>query len=325
MKERVIFWMRKIVLFAPRFTFTGIIGAVITASALFTTTGLVYNYVNSKVLAIQLGSLVIISLGILLVPMVDIKALIKNSRIIQAVLVFTVLSLISTMLGLDPVLSFFGHLERGTGTFLLLLVIGAAFFANLIAVHYNIVRQAILYPIAITGAFLGMTTWVGFSGLDLQVWQLLGKSSGGGGTLGNSSFTGTVLIMCFFITLYLLFTEKGFEKKIWIALAGFFTLVNPVLISLPIFKPLAGTLFGFIGDARGATGALLVGLIVFIGTYFLGSRNQLIRKIGWVVTGSVIAGIIITIVLLVTPGNKVHNFFIRTKVYKYILSLFLFF
>ncbi|MEI8224064.1 MAG: O-antigen ligase family protein [bacterium] len=309
MKERILRYVRSI----PRAILGGIIGATILGSVLFTTTGIVYNYINSKVLFIQIGCTLIIALGILIVSWKDVWLFIKKTPLVQAMLGFLGVTVVATMLGLDPALSFYGHFERGTGLLLTLLTMIASLSAVLITSRFSLVRQAILYPLALAGGLLGVTTWIGLTGFNMHYWYILGKSSGGGGTLGNSSFAGTVFMMTFFITLYLFCTASSLKKRLALLVIGFFTLVNPVIISLSYFKPLAGTVFGFIGDARGATLSIVLGLIVFMSFLATTNRYKAVRVAGWSTIGITIAGILIGMVMLATPGNKVHDFFVKTS------------
>jgi putative inorganic carbon (HCO3(-)) transporter len=309
MKERILGYFRSI----PRVLFGGIVAVTILGSVLFTTTGIVYNYINSKVLFIQIGCTLIIALGILIVSWKDVWLFIKKTPLVQAVLAFLVVTIVATVLGLDPALSFYGHFERGTGLLLTLLTIVGSLGAVLITHRFSMVRQSILYPISLAGGLLGVTTWVGFTGLNLPYWNILGRSSGGGGTLGNSSFAGTVFLMTFFITLYLFCTTQSIKRKIILLALGFFTIVNPVIVSLSYFKPIAGTIFGVIGDARGAAISIVLGMIVFITFLATTNRYKAVRIGAWSALGIIIAGIFIGMVMLVTPGNKVHDFFVKTS------------
>lgn len=309
MKERILGYINAI----PRALIGLIIGAILLGSVLFTTTGVVYNYINSKVLFIQIGCSVIIALAFLIVSKIDAWFFIKRSRIVQGMLAFLAVSVIATVLSIDPTLSIYGHFERGTGLLLSTLAIIGAISMVLIARKFNYERKVILYPLSVVGGLLGITTWIGITGFNLPYWFILGKSSGGGGTLGNSSFAGTVLMMSFFVTLYLFMTTPVIKRKLLLIVVAFFTLVNPVLFSFSWFKPLAGTVFGVIGDARGATMSVVLGVIVFLGFLAIASRKKIMQWAGWSVVAATIFGIVLGVALLVHPGDKVHDFFVKTS------------
>jgi hypothetical protein len=238
----------------------------IIGSVSITCMGIVYNYVNSKVVTIQIGCLALIIFGIIILSWNQIKLLVTSSRSVQAVLLFSFISLLATVNSLDPTLSWYGHLERGTGLFLLLLSVGGSLMALGMAFYNNSIRSVILYPIALAGGILGFLTWIGATGMNNASWIVLGASSGGGATMGNSSFAGTILIVSFFVTVYLIATTKNRILRMLLIGIGFFTLINPVLFSvMPFFHPLAGKVFGVIGDARGAALALMGGFGMFLG------------------------------------------------------------
>jgi hypothetical protein len=120
-------------------------------------------------------------------------------------------------------------------------------------------------------------------------------------------------MMSFFITLYLFFTTKDNKKKLVLAVIGFVTIVNPVLISLPFFHPLAGTVIGFIGDARGATVSLFMGLMVMIGILGIFSKQGMVRLGSRVGLGILAISTLIGIMMLILPNNKIHEYFVKTS------------
>lgn len=291
--------------------------AMIIGSATVTCMGIVYNYINSKVLVIQIGCLTALCLGMGVLSFRNVWTIIYSSRIVQAALIFATLSLVATIVGLDPALSFYGHFERGTGLFLLLLIIGGVFSGVVYAYQKQVMRTLVLYPVSLAGGLLAFFTWIGVTGLNLSTWNILGISSGGGATMGNSSFAGTVLIITFFVTVFLFLTTQNtlyrkFEQVILFFIA-FITLVNPVLVTTPFFKPLAGTAFGFIGDARGATLALLVGIGVAIGAWLLFSYRTTIRLGAIVWLTSITVTVIMGIAALVIPGTAIRESFVRSS------------
>lgn len=293
--------------------FHWMIGLTIIGSVVCTSTGIIYHYVNFKVLLIQIGCLGIIVMGMFFISFSRVAFCIKNSRIVQSVLVFTGISLLAAIIGLDPTLSFFGHFERGTGVLLLFLIVVASLCATVIAHQRGRVRTMILYPLAAAGGILGILSWIGVTGFDVSPWVILGKSSGGGATLGNSSFAGTILIVTFFITAYLAATATNLkEKLIWMGTA-FFVVINPLLITLPVFHPLGGTSLGFIGDARGATISLLMGIGVSIALWCTYSLKNWLRTAGRVLLGALGMGILVGVALLVIPTTPVHDSFVKNS------------
>lgn len=297
--------LRRIAL-VPKWVFAVTIIASTTATFL----GVVYNYINSKVLAIQVGCLIVIIMGLFLVRFKQVWAYIAASRIIQLVLALVVIAGLASVTGLDTSLSLFSHFERGTGWVFQVLVATASFTVLLLAKSIDELRKYVLYPLAISGGVLALFTWIGFSGFNVASWVILGPSSGGGGTMGNSSFAGTVFLLTCFIAIYLVTTEtRGIYKKLLIGIL-FITVVNPVIFSLPWFKPLAGTVAGFIGDARGAALSMSVGLVVMMLVLGLFSPKKQLVRASKISLGIGAALIVIGITLLIIPGTSVHNYFV---------------
>lgn len=287
-----------------------IFAATIVASTTATFLGIVYNYINSKVLVIQVGCLMVIIMGLFLVRFKQVWEYIKASRIIQLALALVIISGIASVTGLDPTLSLFSHFERGTGWIFQVLVVLASFSLLLLAQSKEELRKYVLYPMVISGGVLAFFTWIGVSGLKLSSWVILGSSSDGGGTMGNSSFAGTMFVLTIFVALYLVVTETSAAYKKMLYGILFITVVNPVLFSLPIFKPLAGTVVGFIGDARGAAVSLMVGLIVMGLVFGLFSQKKIIAKAARVMLVVGVVSVVLGIVLLVIPGTPVHEYFV---------------
>lgn len=289
-----------------------IIAATIILGGLVTYMGVVFNYINSKVITIQIGCVLIIAFGIITFSSSELLAIIKKSRIVQLVIVWIAVLSIATVWGADVTLSFFGHFERGTGLWFTLLTSTAAFFAVLLARNYHAVREMILYPIVIVGSGLGISVWMGHTGLAWSSSVIVGLSSAGGGAMGNSSMAATVMLMSFFVGCYVVATQKKTWGKIAWGAVTFFSIINPVLIALPFFTPLSGTVFGFIGDARAATIATLLGLIIVGVVYALRSSDAWVKTLGKWMMGIIIAGAAIGSVMVMIPKTSMHHFFVAT-------------
>lgn len=287
-----------------------IFAATLVASTTATFLGIVYNYINSKVLVIQVGCLMVIVMGLFLVRFKQVWEYVKASRIIQLVLALVVISGIASATGLDPTLSLFSHFERGTGWIFQVLVVLASFSLLLLAQSKEELRRYVLYPMVISGGVLAFFTWIGVSGLNLSLWTILGSSSGGGGTMGNSSFAGTMFVLTIFVALYLLVTETSSTYKKILCGILFIAIINPAIFSLSIFKPLSGIVAGFIGDARGATVSVIIGLIVTGLVLGLFSQGKIITRMARALLAVGAVSVILGIVLLIIPGTAVHEYFV---------------
>jgi hypothetical protein len=130
------------------------------------------------------------------------------------------------------------------------------------------------YGYKVMGWFIGgsavllASVWLGNEGFNLSL-NILEKSKGGG-LMGNSSLTATVLLFSFFFSVFLL-TVKEIGKKYKIFLSLF--------LVLTIFSPLFVSLFGVI-SARGALLGIGAGGIFFIFSYLALSKKKIARIAG---------------------------------------------
>jgi tetratricopeptide (TPR) repeat protein len=288
-----------------------IIGVTIILGSVMVIPNMAYNYANSKSIFIEIGFAIIIAIGLISIPTQTIKNLFK-SKVVWGATAFLLASFISTLFSIDKVLSWYGHLERGTGLFFLLVVAIGAIISIILAYQTNMFRNAILYPISIAGSVIGLSTIIGFTGFNLTNWLVLGQVSGGGGLTGNSSFAGSFLIMTAFVTLYLFVTTQSKNKKIFLAILGILTVLNPVIIEYNVFRsgPTITGLVDFLGDARGAAVSLAFGLLTALGIGLSYSGKKILKYGGRLLAGTMITLTVLGIVLVVIPNNRVHNAFI---------------
>ncbi len=272
--------------------------------------GIAYNYSNSKSIIIEIGMAVVTLIGLVALPWSVIGRALK-SKVVASVGVFLAIMLVATVFSVDPVLSWYSHLERGVGVFFILLCVVGSFFAALIARYTGKVRTAILYPIGIAGAAVGFSAVLGYSGWNLSPSVILGHASAGGGLFGNTSYAGTILLMSLFASLYLLMTARGFWERVLAFVLGFLTLVNPIVFSLWLFNGNGKATLGFLGDARGATLSLVLGLVVSCGVYLSISNAAVRRWAGRIVVAGVIVATVVGLVMLVNPRSSVHSFFVK--------------
>ena len=285
-----------------------LLGMTLIMSTFVVIDKLMFNYVNSKIIAIQTAGIVLIVTALLLWNYKKILAYLKISKIYMSLLLLAITSGIATLFGLDPVLSLFSHTERGTGYILLLIIIGISLSMITFIKNKDDIRKFIFIPAAISGGILGFFTWLGVSGLNIASWSVLGVYSAGGGTMGNSSFAGTVFIFSLFIALYLLITEKKKVLKIIFGIAILFILINPVIISFGFFRPISGTLLGFIGDARGGAISLFIGLIISVIVLGFFSKKQYIVRLSKIMVALSIFVSLFSLISLFSKTGIVHNY-----------------
>ncbi len=269
-----------------------------------------YNYANSKSIIIQLGFSLVILLGLIAIPWQSFKSYAK-SKIAWGIGATIVVMILATIFGVDGTISWFGHLERGTGTFFVTITALGAIMSVLLAYHTKTIRKAILYPIAAGSSIIAISTMLGFTGFNIIKAPFLSNISYGGGLTGNSSFAGTYLMMSFFVIAYLFFTTNIRWKKILIAIMGFLSIFNPVIFGYGMLKGNWNGFISIIGDARGAVFSLIIGLVLSAGIYLSFNKKDSIKWIGKTLATGIITITAVVVLLVCIPNNAIHNTFVE--------------
>lgn len=271
--------------------------------------GVVYNYVNSKTLAIGFGSLAVFILAAIALPRSAISRM-AVSKITLAAGLFLLVAAASCLIGKDPVLSWFGHLERGTGMFFLLIASAGAAASVAITRHLGVFREAVLYPIAVGSGIVGFSTVIGYTGFGISRMVVLGSSSGGGGFTGNSSFAGTVLTVGLMVVAALWFGAKRPWERPVLAILGLAMLVNPVIFGHGFFHGGFSSVADVFGDAHGATASLVLGIAVSIAVFASYSPGRIVARAGRLAAALTIILSAALLVLAVIPGTPVRRSFV---------------
>lgn len=212
---------------------------------------------------------------------------------------------ISGIFGVNPHLSFWSSLGRGTGLLTLyhmsVLLIMQLSLANKYGERYRLrIAQALYWG----GIVVALSLWIGDEGLRFP-YQILEKA-GGGGVTGNSSLAGGYLVIAVAMGIYILVTEKVSQRvQIYTSIGIGFILLSPIFINI------LGLLRGgsILGSARGA----LLGVVILVVVYMImrgayASRRWL-RTTAVIIGFAMIAGFGISWHSLMTPGTVLHQKF----------------
>lgn len=287
-----------------------VIGFTIVLGSTMVIPHMSYNYANSKAIIIEIGMAFIIALGLIGIPWSAFKK-IASSKILWGVTAFLVVVLLTTFLSMDPALSWLSHMERGMGTFFLVVVVIGAFFSILITQITGTFRKAILYPVSVSGMIIAASVILGYSGLNISHALVLSDVSRGGGLTGNSSYAGTILMMSLFVNLYLFMTTQDSWKKWALGVFSALTVLSPIMFSYQMFKFGLHNIIGIIGDAKGATISAILGLLVSLGIYLHYSSHKTRAWMGRILAGGIIGVSILGIVLLAFPKSFVYKTFVQ--------------
>lgn len=178
----------------------------------------------------------------ILLVLVNKKYLPKINPVMIAICAYLLVSIISSILGVNFFRSLFGDLDRSEG--LILAIHFFVFYVMLISVFekewINILKTtAIVGAISSISALLQKTGAFTFYGVNLPERV--------SGTLTNPDFFGNYIVLCFFVSLIILVIEK---KPVWL-IVSFLNILALVLSA-----------------TRGSWVALLLGLCVLLGQFF---------------------------------------------------------
>jgi O-antigen ligase len=224
----------------------------------------------------------------------------KDIIIFVPFLAFVFWLTIAGILGPDFETSFWSSLSRGTGLLTMYHITAFVFIVS------SLVKKNGLddYGYKLLSWFIGGTTilalsvWFGNEGFNIG-WKLLEKSKGGG-FMGNSSLTATVLIFTIFISLFLVFA-KNIQKK--------FKVLLLIVIGLIIFSPLFINLFGLPISARGALAGIGVGVISFVAFLLALSKKRIGKIIGVFLIVIGVIGFVFSWSRLMMPDTSIHQKF----------------
>ena len=218
---------------------------------------------------------------------------------------FVIWMSLSGLLAVDPSLSFWSSVSRGTG---LLTLYASLIFSLIVASLVKRNGESFLYKFTnyfVWGGFLlAISVWLGDEGFNAINFL---KDTKGGGLMGNSSLTAAYLLFSLGFGMFL-FLKKNYEgKKWWLG-----TMIAIILFS-PLFINIYGLFYGkgLLGSARGATLGIIVAICVSVVFYLSLSKNKVLKILG-------IAGVVLGIAIfsigwmqLVNPNTKIHQKFVQ--------------
>lgn len=223
---------------------------------------------------------------------------------------------ISAFLGVNPANSFFSKVESGTG---LIVLYHAFLLACMVASLLRVWRwtflkrilQANLFASVVLASFIFFTGGHGY----FQTNSPMLNGSTGGAMMGNVLLAGAYLIFSIFLTIVLIARERTVYKKALYYLGIAVMVLSPVYFNANIIKgtPWADLVASgdyFLGQARTATVALLIGGGISVLIWCALQRKKLVRIIGiaGIVCVMIIAGLAVRDIAL--PGTSLNTIFI---------------
>jgi O-antigen ligase len=266
---------------------------------------IVYEYTNPKVFAIEIGMAITMALVLIFYPFAFWKKALKQP-IAWGVGLFLLTLVITTLTSIDRITSWFGNIDRGTGTFFIgMLAIAAIALGSVLT--KDMARKYLLVPITISASALVASLYAEQIG-----WKVL-LTAAQGGFLGNNSLVGTYLLMALFITIYLWLSSKTVRSKWIYGILIAFLFINPIFVNFSFFNNIHQGLFGLIGVAKGATISTIIGLIVSAGVWMVTSQKRIRKIIGTCLLVVVVIVSTVGILQLVKPQSSLHAWFVKQE------------
>lgn len=225
----------------------------------------------------------------------------KKNIVVKTLSLYLSILVFATILGIDPLRSFWSKFERMSGTLIWLHLFG--FFIVSISVFKKRDWQRFFLASLAVALFVCLAF---FSGDNSTL------TSKGGSTLGNSSFLATYLLFNIYFALYLIAVfyeevKKKMERKEDL-IYSLIKIVFSVLILVFMFLVLSLSS----GDAAFATCLGGFGLILlFWGAFRI--KKPLLKKIGKIALFIGLIGYIASVSLLLIPGSLMQDFYLNFR------------
>jgi O-antigen ligase len=215
---------------------------------------------------------------------------------------FVLALIVSSLLGIDPLNSFFGW--RGGLTPLVsicALFIFSFIVASLVREDKKVARRLLIFSF-LTSILVMLIFYFNSSTVNMNE----------GSTLGNSSYLGAYILFNIFFGLYLFLSAKN-KNKIWPALGILFLIINPLFINLKNIGSIFSDPLSLLGIANGATLGIFISTISIVFLFMIFSKKKYLKISGMILMFLFVLSIFWTAVLLSTPETRLYKGFTEAK------------
>jgi O-antigen ligase len=218
---------------------------------------------------------------------------------------FTVWMTIAGIFAVNPGLSFWSSLGRGTGLLTLYHSLALAFVIASLVRKHGLSFIYSLFQWFIAGSFvLAVSVWMGTDGFRTSFNALL--TDNGGGFTGNSTITATYFLFTLAFSSFLLAVKSVSKTKKW--LIG---IVMATIIFSPVFISVYGYFVdrGMLGTARGTLLSLGVGIFTSALGYLFLSQKKALRGVSIGIFAIAIISFGFLWAQLMNPTTSLHQKF----------------
>lgn len=229
----------------------------------------------------------------------------KNKKILWIVIAFLFFYTLAGVLGINKEYSFWSSFSRGTG----LITIYHVFALGLVL--YSTVKDKKTWDMLFSSSVFSAVVLSLFTMFSyLNIGKLSSMFPENAGPTGNSSYTGSYLLITLFISIYLLINSKTKLWKVIFSSSSVLIFFSPVIINWSgIFKFFENPLY-LIGISRAASVSIILGLVIYV-FYLALNKWMKVQKIFLLTASSLI---FIFILLITVKGNPVNDYLVKLDV-----------
>ncbi len=199
-----------------------------------------------------------------------------------AIILFLIISILSSVFGVDLSRSFWSKYERMSGLLMQFHLCG--FFLVISSVFRKKEDWLKILGISVLAAVL-----MSFLSFYPKAMGEISSMTRGGATLGNSSFLGTYLLFNLFFAIYLFFSSEKFTK--------IFSFLGIFIIGIALV----------LSTARAALLSALVGLVLLFLLWLVFKHAGRVRLLGIFLSAVLFVSAIASVFLIARPGNFLHK------------------
>ena len=247
----------------------------------------------------------------------------KKNIVTWGFLGFVAVSVLSAIVSVYPQFSFWSGAERADGV-MLLIHIFLFFLVCTSVIKSKKELHTLLWVSVFTATINTLAIWLGPGGFKAYL-SLFHSDQNIGGFTGNELFAGAYTLFNVFFAAYLFFDSKKKGSRMLSGILFLLMLFSPIFFNFGILsgavnlKEILHNPIVLIGRARASTiGLGLAGIFTFF-LFFGNHAKKAIRFGSRALAGATLAAIMISIILLMTPGTRLHDWFGKeTAGYRYI-------
>jgi O-antigen ligase len=212
---------------------------------------------------------------------------------------------IASVFGINPHQSFFGTFYSSTSVVLLVMCAVAAMLIAEFVRRDGMMIRYVARAVFASGVVTALATYLSHEGSQWQLFAI----SGGGGFVGNTSFTGGFMVFVVGWGIYLLAIARTWSTRIWSILGLLVIGLSPLFINWQG----SGSLLSMLGQAQGAVLGLVIAAIAGVALICIISKKKLTKVIGVVLGLAIVVGIVLAYRGLFVPESALSQKFVELK------------